>query len=176
MKPEGAPFFGILFALVLAAVWWWRSYDLVAFDEPDAFQFNQPQIDKDGTRFGRRAGRLSASDIERGSLVRFKTRRTGRTLTARVAAVEGERIKIEGSEITVDGSVIPDEYRRRSNADEFYPELIVPAGCVFVLTDERSKAGADRYDSRNLGPIAVESIEHVFSARENNAARSRGLR
>lgn len=174
MKPEGAPFFGILLGLVLAAVWWWRSYDLVAFDEPDKFQFNQPQIEQDATRFGRRTARLSASDIERGSLVRFQNSRSGQTVTARVIAVEGERIKIEGGEVSVDGAPVKDEYRRRTNKDEFYPELIVPAGCVFVLTDQRTKAGADRFDSRNMGPIAVESIEHVFAARENDTVRKGG--
>ena len=74
----------------------------------------------------------------------------------------------------MDGAPVKDEYRRRTNKDEFYPELIVPAGCVFVLTDQRTKAGADRFDSRNMGPIAVESIEHVFAARENDTVRKGG--
>ncbi|MBL4848313.1 MAG: signal peptidase I [Planctomycetes bacterium] len=169
MKPEGVVFFGILVALFLGLIWWWRAYDLVTFDEK--LQFNQPMIEKDGTRFGRRATRRRASDIERYSLVRYKTKRSSVILTGRVMAVEGERISIDGAEVYVDGQKVRDQYRRRTNENEIYPELIVPAGCVFVLTDVRNRKGADRYDSRNLGPVPVEAIMNSFSPKEPRSGK-----
>ena len=40
---------------------------------------------------------------------------------------------------------------------DHYPELIVPAGCLFVLNDQRGR-GADRMDSRAFGPISARSV------------------
>lgn len=168
MKPEGVVFFGILFGLLLGVVWWWRSYDFVTFDEK--LQFNQPQVEKDGTRFGRRTARRRASDLERYQLVRYQTKRSGSIVTGRVMAVEGERIRIDGGEVYVNGEQVKDTYRKRLKLEEFYPELIVPAGCVFVLTDVRHKRGADRYDSRNLGPVPLEAIMHSFNPNEPRKA------
>mgnify|MGYP002636934095 CR=1 FL=1 len=174
MKPEGVPFFGILVALFLGLIWWWRSYDFVTFDEK--LQFNQPQVEKDGTRFGRRTTRRRAGDIERFSLVRYKTKRSSVILTGRVMAVEGERVRIEGSEVYVDGEKIKDAYRRRTRETEVYPELIVPAGCVFVLTDARNTKGADENDSRNLGPVPIAAIMNTFSPKEPRQIKRGGLR
>ena len=173
MKPEGVPFFGVFVAIVLATVWWWRTYDSVTFDEK--LQFNQPQVEKDGTRFGRRTARVRASDLEPNQLVRYRTKRSGSIVTGRIMAVEGQRVRIEEGQVFVDDEKVPDPYRKRTNAKDFYPELIVPAGCVFVLTDVRSGRDADRYDSRNLGPVPLEAIMHSFSPNEPRQA-SRGLR
>jgi signal peptidase I len=173
MKPEGVPFFGILVGLFLGLIWGWRAYDFVKFDEK--LQYNQPQVEKDGTRFGRRTARREASDIARYSLVRYKTKRSGQILTGRVMAVEGERIRIEGPEIFVDGKKVKDTYRRRKNDDEIYPELIVPARCVFVLTDLRNRKGADSHDSRNLGPVPIGAIMNSFSAKDKRKI-TKGMR
>lgn len=164
MKPEGVVFFGILVGLLFGLIWWWRSYDFVTFDEK--LQFNQPQVEKDGTRFGRRTARRRASDLERYQLVRYKTKRSGAIVTGRIMAVEGERISISEGEVFVNGDKVNDPYRKRTNRKGFYPELIVPAGCVFVLTDVRNNRGADRYDSRNLGPVPIEAIMHSFNPNE----------
>lgn len=166
MKPEGVPFWAALLAAFLGAMAWWTRYDFVAFDEPKSFQFHEPQVQEGGSRLGKRAIWLSASEVEPFSLVRYKVRRCSQELTGRVVAVEGQRVRMEGSELFVNGEKVDDAYRRYGNAAEFYPELIVPAGCVFVLNDRRSRGGADRYDSRNLGPIPVRAVSHVFSPKE----------
>jgi signal peptidase I len=173
MKPEGVPFFGILVALIFGGIWWFRTYDYVTFDEK--LQFNQPQVEKDGTRFGRRTARRRASDLERYQLVRYQTKRSGAVVTGRIMAVEGERISISEGEVYVNGEKVKDSYRKRTNPKGFYPELIVPAGCVFVLTDVRNNRGADRYDSRNLGPVPLEAIMHSFNPNEPRKP-SKGLR
>lgn len=174
MKPEGIPFFGILVALLFGAIWWYRAYDFVTFDEK--LQLNQPQVEKDGTRFGRRTARRRASNIERLQLVRYRSKRSNTILTGRVVAIEGERIRIEGGDLFVDDQQIKDTYRKRTNPEEFYPELIVPAGCVFVLTDTRYRNGADRYDSRNLGPVPMEAVMHSFTANEARKSSRKALR
>ncbi|MGE0712084.1 MAG: signal peptidase I [Planctomycetota bacterium] len=173
MKPEGVPFWGVLFALLLGAVWWWRSYDAVTFDEPDTHQFHTPQIEKGSNRFGRRLDRLTAADLEEDQLVRFQLPRTKIEITGRIVALEGQRVRLDGRDLFVDNEKVEDTYRRNQNAREFYPELIVPEGCVFVLNDERWRHGADRFDSRNLGPIPVEAISHRFTPQE---ARPRSRR
>jgi len=174
MKPEGVPFFGILVAILLGGIWWWRTYDSVTFDEK--IQVNQPQVEKDGTRFGRRTARRRAGDLERYQLVRYRTKRSRVIVTGRIMAIEGQRIRIEEGEVYVDDEKVKDSYRKRVNEKEFYPELIVPAGCVFVLSDVRSGRAADRYDSRNLGPVPLEAIMHSFNPNEPRQATRGGLR
>ena len=173
MKPEGVPFWGVLFAILLTTVWWWRTYDSVTFDEPESHQYHSPQIEKGTTRFGKRVARLVTSDLEEDQLVRFKLPRTKIEITGRVVALEGQRVRLEGRDLFVDGEKDEDTYRRNNNPQEFYPELIVPEGCVFVLNDDRWRHGADRMDSRNLGPIPIEAISHRFTPQE---ARPRSRR
>ena len=176
MKPEGVPFFGVILAMILAGVWWWRSYDSVKFDAPEGLQFMQPQVEKGTTRFGQRTARLQPSDLKPLDIVRYQVGRAkNKVLTGRVFALEGQRVRIDGSKLFVDDQEIKDPYVRYKNNEEFYPELIVPAGCVFVLNDLRSRRGADRWDSRNLGPIPFRSIQHRFSPKEVQAfTRRRG--
>lgn len=176
MKPEGVPFFGVILAVILAGAWWWRSYDNVTFDAPEELQFMQPQIEKGANRFGQRTARLRPDELQPYDIVRFQVGRAkNKVLTARVIALEGQRVRIEGGKILVDDQPIEDPYVRYKNKNEFYPELIVPAGCVFVLNDLRGRMGADRWDSRNLGPIPFRSIQHRFSSSEAKAyTRRRG--
>jgi signal peptidase I len=173
LKPEAAPFWAVLAAFVVGITWWWLSYDSVAFDEPKALQFHVPMVEMGATRFGRRAGGLRAADLELGMLVRFKSPRVKSTLTGRVVAIEGQRVSLDGQDVYVDGAKIKDEYRKYGNGLEFMPELIVPEGCVFVLNDKRGRGGADRFDSRNLGPIPVAALTHRFSAKKPRRDRLR---
>lgn len=177
MKAEATPFWGVLVAGILGAVWWWTHFDMVSFDEAENLQFSRPQIEKDASRMGRRVSTLTINDLTPGELVRFKTQRTRNwTLTARVVAKAGERVRIEGKEVFVNGEKFEDTYARSLSKHDYMPELIVPDGCVFVLNDRRWGHGADRCDSRALGPIPLGSITHRFSPRERQAARRGKLR
>lgn len=177
MKAETTPFWGILVAIVLAGLWWWTHFDMVSFDETENLQFSRPQIEKDASRMGRRISTLTIKDLTPGELVRFKTQRTRAwTLTARLVAVAGQRVAIEGKQVLVNGEKAPDAYARSLSDHDYMPELIVPDGCVFVLNDRRWGQGADRCDSRALGPIPLASITHRFSPKERQAARKGKLR
>ena len=79
--------------------------------------------------------------------------------------MEGERIRIEGKRVLVDDRPLKNPYQRGGSEEEFYAELIVPKGCVFVLNDMISTRGAEKYDSRGVGPIPMAAVEHVFSAK-----------
>ena len=148
----------------------------MTFDAPAGMQFMQPQIEEGTTRFGRRTGRLRSDEVQPLDLVRFEVGRArGKVLTGRVYALEGQRVRIEAGALFVDDQEVEDPYVRYRNKDEYYPELIVPAGSVFVLNDLRGRKGADRWDSRNLGPIPFRSIQHRFSPKEAQAyTRRRG--
>jgi len=173
MKPEKAPYYVILFALVFWGASLYNRYDKIVFDEPELFQNTSPQIEKGSTRWGHRTAGLRADLIEPGTLVRFKTRRSVRELTARVVARSGERVKIEAGKVFVDGAEGNDKYCRSHNGRDFLPEMIVPEGCLFVLNDKRYRDTCDRLDSRTLGPIPLGSVKHVFSA-EPKRKRQRG--
>lgn len=167
MKPEAVPYWGFLVALLLGGVYLWQNFDMVKFDEPEGRQMCRPQIEKDGNRWGRRTHRLEVTDLQPNELVRFKVKRTRAwVVTARVVAREGERVKIEAGKVFVNGKEIKDEYVRAKSETDYFPELIVPAGCVFVLNDARHRFGADRLDSRGFGPIPLRAITHRFGPKE----------
>jgi len=175
VKAEATPYWGILVAGALGGVWWLTHYDFVEFDEANFLQFSRPQVEKDASRVGRRISTLTVEDLTPGDLVRFKTTRTRTwTLTARVIAKEGQRVRIDGKTVYVNGEKAPDEFARSLSEQDYYPDLIVPRNCVFVLNDQRWGHGADRCDSRALGPIPIYAIDHRFSPKEKrNAPRSR---
>lgn len=173
MKPESVPFYGVGVAILLAVGWFFDAYDGYRFPEPEARQYCKPQVQQEQFRWGRVVARGDLDLIEPPMLVRFKVPRTRVEITSRVVAVEGQRVKVEESKVYVDGKMIKDEYKRSSSKYDYCPEVIVPAGCIYVLNDQRMRGGGDRFDSRNLGPIPLRAVSHVFSPKEVEASRGR---
>lgn len=166
MKPEAIPFYGVALALLLGAVWLWQSYDLYKFEDAQQRQFCKPQVVEGLRRFGRRAGLLEAADYGVNDLVRFRTARSFGEHTARVVAVEGQRVRIEAGQLYVDGAAAEDAYGRFRAQTDHFPEIVVPAGALFVLQDERNRHGSERADSRSFGAIPARAVIYRFSPKD----------
>ena len=84
----------------------------------------------------------------------------------RIIAVPGERIRASDGEIFVNGKKISEaQYLKNTNREPFtVAEILVPAGHVFILVDNRAAYRKRRYrkgmrDSRHRGPIPIWAIK-----------------
>ena len=75
----------------------------------------------------------------------------------RVIAVEGDYIKIEEGKVYLNGQELNEPYLREGITTEggTFNDVKVPAGCVFVMGDNRPHST----DSRSFGCVPVERIE-----------------
>lgn len=74
----------------------------------------------------------------------------------RVIAVAGQTVEIRSGVVLVDGLAQSEEYLSLSKGKSDYPETTVPAGCVFVLGDNRTASHDSRYE--DVGMVDVRSI------------------
>lgn len=166
MKAEAVPFYGIAVGLVAGITWFLFHYEFYRFREPNQRQYCQPAISEGTQRVGRDVSWLDEHDLQVGDLVRFRTARTGNDATSRVLAVAGQRVGVKAGQLLIDGAEVADPWGKRRNAADFFPEVVVPEGCVFVLNDHRWGNQSERWDSRAFGPIPVRCIEYVFSPKD----------
>lgn len=89
--------------------------------------------------------------IERGDIVVFRyPRDPSKSYIKRVIGVAGDRIRIDGGQVHVNGGGLNEDYVPAAYADaRSYPEIVVPPHCYFVLGDHRSMSN----DSRDFGPV-----------------------
>jgi signal peptidase I len=89
--------------------------------------------------------------IQRGDIVVFRyPRDTSKSYIKRVIGVAGDRIRIEGGQVYVNGGALDEDYVPTDYADpRSYSEIVVPSNCFFVLGDHRSMSN----DSRDFGPV-----------------------
>lgn len=89
--------------------------------------------------------------IERGDIVVFRyPRDPSKSYIKRVIGVAGDRVRIDGGQVYVNGQPIEEDYVPPAYADErSFPEVIVPAQSYFMLGDHRSMSN----DSRDFGPV-----------------------
>ena len=67
----------------------------------------------------------------------------------------GDRIRIEGGEVFVNGQALEEDYVPQAYSDQrSYPEIVVPSHGYFVLGDHRTMSN----DSRDFGPVDVGFI------------------
>lgn len=107
-----------------------------------------------------------SEDPEHGEIVLFPSPEDRRkTFIKRVVAKEGETIEIRGGSVMVNGKTLPvtdgkEKNRNASYSVQGYGDIpdfgpvTVPKYSVFVMGDNRPNS----YDSRNFGPIAVNSL------------------
>ena len=94
--------------------------------------------------------------IERGDIVVFRyPRDPSKSFIKRVVGLAGDRIRIEGGEVFVNGAGLDEDYVPAAYSDQrSYPEIVVPAHSYFVLGDHRTMSN----DSRDFGPVDVGFI------------------
>src|ERR1700689_4276136 len=89
--------------------------------------------------------------ISRGDIVVFRyPRDPSKSYIKRVIGAAGDRIRIDGGQVYVNGEALDEDYVPPAYADAgSYPELVVPPQCFFVLGDHRSMSN----DSRDFGSV-----------------------
>ena len=89
--------------------------------------------------------------IQRGDIVVFRyPRDTSKSYIKRVIGVAGDRVRIEGGQVYVNGQALDEDYVPTDYADSrSYPEIKVPPNSFFVLGDHRTMSN----DSRDFGTV-----------------------
>ncbi len=89
--------------------------------------------------------------IERGDVVVFRyPRDPSKSYIKRVIGMAGDKIRIDGGEVYVNGQSLDESYVPAEYSDtRSYPELVVPPNSFFVLGDHRSMSN----DSRDFGSV-----------------------
>ncbi len=89
--------------------------------------------------------------ISHGDIVVFRyPRDPSKSYIKRVIGVAGDRIRIDGGQVYVNGEALDEDYVPPAYADSrSYPETVVPPNCYLVLGDHRSMSN----DSRDFGPV-----------------------
>jgi len=89
--------------------------------------------------------------IQRGDIVVFRyPRDTSKSYIKRVIGIAGDRIRIDGGQVYVNGEALDEDYVPNDYVDaRSYAEIVVPANSFFVLGDHRSMSN----DSRDFGTV-----------------------
>jgi len=89
--------------------------------------------------------------IQRGDVIVFRyPRDPSKSFIKRVIGLEGDRIRIDGGQVFVNGEALEEDYVPRAYEDQrSYMEIVVPPHSYFVLGDHRSMSN----DSRDFGPV-----------------------
>jgi signal peptidase I len=89
--------------------------------------------------------------IERGDIVVFRyPRDPSKSYIKRVIGMAGDRIRIDGGQVYVNGQALDESYVPPEYTDSrSYPESVVPMQSYFVLGDHRSMSN----DSRDFGSV-----------------------
>jgi signal peptidase I len=89
--------------------------------------------------------------IERGDIVVFRyPRDPSKSYIKRVIGMAGDRVRIDGGTVYVNGQALDESYVPPEYVDtRSYPEIVVPQHCYYVLGDHRSMS----QDSREFGPV-----------------------
>jgi signal peptidase I len=89
--------------------------------------------------------------IERGDIVVFRyPRDTSKSFIKRVIGLAGDKVRIDGGLVYVNGEALDEDYVPGDYADaRSYPEITVPPHSYFVLGDHRTMSD----DSRDFGPV-----------------------
>ena len=100
----------------------------------------------------------------RGDVVEFSDPQFGGTLLKRIIALPGETVDIADGQVYIGGRPLDERaYVQNPGSSPDLESVTVPAGCVFVLSDNRETV----YDSRadEVGCIAYDDIRGVVRFR-----------
>ena len=94
--------------------------------------------------------------LRAGDLVVFSSPEDGRPTLKRAIAFQGQSVAIEDSVLVVDGTPQPEPGIDHSRIDgTYFGPVMVPAGHVFVLGDNRSGS----VDSRAYGSVPLDQVQ-----------------
>ncbi|MFM2076673.1 MAG: signal peptidase [Actinomycetota bacterium] len=80
----------------------------------------------------------------------------GQSVVKRVVAVSGDTVGIEDGVLVRNGRAVSEPYADQTQMDGyFWGPVVVPAGQVFLLGDNRLES----HDSRAYGPVAVDAVQ-----------------
>jgi signal peptidase I len=148
-----------LSAFLIALLWAHEAYSIMTV--PDAAGYMEPAVRRGSVR-------LLSSDPtppRRGTIVAFESgafrsrnATESRAFFSRCVGVAGDRIALRDGRLERNGRAVHESYALRSVAGEDMDEVVVPAGCMFVLNDARDDAASAFQDSRRLGPVPVSAV------------------
>jgi signal peptidase I len=94
------------------------------------------------------------SPIGRGDIVAFRhDSPTPQTYLKRVIGLPGDRISIDRGNVSIDGKPLDERYVRYHDGQS-QPAIVVPAGGIYVLGDNRANSD----DSRNWGILPMHDV------------------
>lgn len=96
------------------------------------------------------------ASIHRGDIVVFHyPRDPEKSYIKRVIAVPGDRLRIDGGDVYLNGKLLPEPYVPQKYRDtRSMPEIVLPDDEYFVMGDHRSISS----DSREFGPVDRDLI------------------
>ena len=138
-----------------------------------------PSLPSGSTVFAFKRAYSDASSVKRGDIIVFTREQDGRRYNYiwRVVGLPGEKVETFDESLKINGQDVSRQYIREADGRNIFREhignasyeiafdvssksgpptvsLVVPAGCFFVMGDNRS----DAHDSRYFGPVAFGSI------------------
>lgn len=168
----------VITVVILIAVALSRAFYIDFFSVPQNGMY--PAIPQDSRIFVNKRAYNTVADVRRGDVVVFGHIENGQHYNYiwRVVALPGERVQAQDRILTVNGSVIPQLYKRNLDHLQIYEEqhvegnyeicfdttanklppnvdLMIAADELFVMGDNRYRA----VDSRYLGAIKFNAIQ-----------------
>jgi signal peptidase I len=90
---------------------------------------------------------------KRGEIVIVHFPKSDDAFVKRVIGLPGETVEFRGSTVYINGEPLTEDYTSKESYNDMDP-VIVPAGTIFVMGDNR----ANSQDSRYVGPIKEDQI------------------
>jgi signal peptidase I len=91
---------------------------------------------------------------KRGDIVAFRGDEDARgVFIKRIVGLPGDRIRVDRGAVSIDGKRLDEPYVRFPD-DRSFAEIVVPAGSVYVLGDNRGESE----DSRFFGPVSDDRL------------------
>ncbi|SDW90103.1 signal peptidase I/inner membrane protease subunit 2 [Marininema mesophilum] len=99
------------------------------------------------------------SEIEKGDIITFQTKKTSIPYIKRVAALTGDQVEEKNQRIYVNSQPIRNCGWQKQKVSSF-PSIYIPEQHIFVLGDNLTQS----IDSRTLGPISYQAVDEKVVA------------